>query len=103
MNIQLSGVVTEIKDTYFVMIVNEYPALANIVDNLGEIANNPLRKHRSAHIWIGRDLAKLIKSTGQSAEEAITDLGAFRIQCTIKKCENGNVNITTSGRPVLLD
>lgn len=100
MNIQLSGVVTHVTNSYFVMIVNEYQSLSNIIDNFGTIQNMPLRANQSAHIWIGKTFQKMIANCKQTPEVAISEFGPFRIACVIKKNSQGSVNITTSGKPV---
>lgn len=96
----LTGFAVKSEETYFIMAVQKYDKLANIVNNFKNVANVPFRIGESVHIWLGKDFKKLIDSCGQTLPEALADMGVFQIMVDIKKASNGNVNFTTVGRPI---
>ena len=76
------------------MFVNEYDSLVNILNNFSDVTNTPLRKNRSAHIWMGPRMLKIIKNT-----KDMEDMGVFSVECKIEKNSSGQINITTIGLP----
>lgn len=91
---------SKIGENYFVMTINQYDQIVNIINNFGPLPNTPLRKHQSVHIWVGKKWMDTIQH-GETLQKCLDDLGAFQIECEIKKSRD-SINITTYGLPVVL-
>ncbi len=92
MKVEISGYVSEVHDTHFIMWMDNHEQIKAILNNFKKTKYTPLRHYQSIKIWKGKLYDEIIKS-GMTPEELLLSMKDVCIECTISRTEV-SINVT---------
>lgn len=92
MKVQISGYVSEVNDTHFIMWMENYEQIKAIINNFGAVKFTPLRGFQKIKIWKGK-LYDIITESNSTPSELLLAMKDVTIECNIKKT-NVAINVT---------